>query len=126
MHWVRSVVAVAFSFGVFFVGSLVPRGAFAGQSGGPSPAGMVVGSIGYGVVFAALAGLTAASLAGRRPLAHGLAVAALIAVAALVHPWIEPGANPRWLDVAAILLMAPAAALAAWGRSRLRPTGEDA
>jgi len=72
-------------------------------------------------VFAALGGLTAASLPGRRPLAHALVVAGLIAIAGLVHPWIEPGTNPRWLDISAVLIMAPAAALAGWARSRLPP-----
>ncbi|HEY1907582.1 MAG TPA: hypothetical protein VGG91_16160 [Myxococcaceae bacterium] len=121
MNWIRSIVAVALGFGVFVIGSFMPRGAVTERPGEPPTAGLIVGSIAYGVVFAALAGLTAASLPGRRPLAHGLAVAGLIAAAALIHPWLEPGSNPRWLDLSAILLMAPAAALAAWARSKLPP-----
>jgi len=119
MDRIRSIVAVALGFGVFVVGSFVPRGASADHPGIVPTAGLMAGSIGYGIVFAALGGLTAASLAGRKPLAHALVVAALIALAALAHPWLEPGSNPRWLDLAAALLMAPAAAFAGWARAKL-------
>ena len=121
MDWIRSIVAVAVGFGVFVIGSFMPRGAVTQHPTEPPTAGLIAGAIAYGAVFAALAGLTAASLAGRRPFAHGLLVAGLIAVAAIVHPWLEPGLSPRWLDLSALLLMAPVAALAAWARSRLPP-----
>jgi len=121
MNWIRSVVAVGLGFGIFVIGSYMPRGAAAEHPGAPATLGLVVGSIAYGAVFAALGGLTAASVAGRRPFAHALVVAGLIAIAGLVHPWLEPGADPRWLDLSAPLVMAPAAALAGWARSRLPP-----
>lgn len=88
------------------------------QPPGTTAVGFAAGAIGYGVVFAALAGLTAASIAGRRYLTHAAVVAGLIAVAAVVHPWLEP-VTGRWLDVAAVLLMAPAAVFAGWARARL-------
>jgi hypothetical protein len=121
MEWIRSILAVGLGFGIFVIGSFMPRGAVTEHAGAPATLGLVAGSIAYGAVFAALGGLTAASLAGRRPFTHALVVAGLIAVAALVHPLLEPGTNPRWLDVSAILVMAPAAALAGWARSRLPP-----
>ena len=121
MEWIRSIVAVGLGFGIFVIGSYVPRGAAGEHPGAPLTIGLVAGSIAYGAVFAARGGLTAASLAGRRPLAHALVVAGLIAVAGLVHPWLEPGAEPRWLDLFAVGVMAPAAALAGWARSRLPP-----
>ena len=39
--------------------------------------------------------------------------------AGTIHPWIEPGTNPRWLDFSAVALMAPAAAFAGWARARI-------
>ena len=119
MHWIRSIVAVALGFAVFVVGSFMPRGGVAEHPGVPPTLGLAAGAIAYGAVFAALGGLTAASLGGRRPLAHAMVVAGLITLAALIHPWLEPGANPRWLDLSAVLIMAPAAVLAGWARSRL-------
>ncbi len=121
MDWIRSIVAVAVGFGVFVIGSLLPRAASAEHPGTTPTAAFLAGAIAYGVVFAALGGLTAASMAGRKPLTHALVVAGLIAVAALAHPWLEPASNPRWLDLAAALLMAPAAAFAGWARSKLLP-----
>jgi hypothetical protein len=121
MNWIRSILAVGLGFGVFVIGSFMPRGAVSEHATEPPTVGLIAGSIAYGVVFAALAGLTAASLPGRKPLAHGLVLAGLIAAAALIHPLLEPGTNPRWLDLSAVLVMAPAAALAAWARSKLSP-----
>jgi hypothetical protein len=119
MDSLRSILAVALGFGVFVVGSMLPRGASTEHPGTPPTAGLVAGAIAYGVVFAALGGLTAASVAGRKPLTHALVLAGLIAAAALAHPWFDPGSSPRWLDLAAVLLMAPAAVFAGWARSRL-------
>lgn len=119
MDGIRSVLGVGLGFVVFVIGSAMPRGA-TGDGATPS-VGLVVGSIVYGAVFAALGGLTAASLAGRKQLLHGAALAALIAVVALLHPWLEVATNPRWLDLCAAFLMAPFAALAGWARGRLHP-----
>ena len=121
MNWIRSILAVGLGFGVFVIGSFMPRSAVTQNPAEPPTIGLITGSIAYGMVFAALGGLTAASLPGRKPLAHGLVVAGLIAAAAIIHPLLEPGLNPRWLDLSAVLLMAPAAALAAWARSKLPP-----
>jgi len=121
MQWIRSVLAVGLGFGIFVIGSFMPRGAVTEHAGEPATLGLVAGSIAYGAVFAALGGLAAASGAGRRPFAHALVLAGLIAVAGVIHPLLEPGTNPRWLDLSAVLVMAPAAALAGWARSRLPP-----
>lgn len=119
MDWIRSAVGLAVGFAIFVVGSYMPRSAVG--PGTALTAELVLGSVAYGGVFAGLGGLAAASVAGRKPLAHGLVLAGLIAAAALLHPWLEPGSGPRWLDLAAAAVMAPAAALAAWARGRLQP-----
>ena len=121
MDWIRSILGVGLGFGIFVIGSYMPRGAVAEHPGAPPTFGLVAGSIAYGAVFAALGGLTAASVPVRRPFLHAVAVAGLIALAGLIHPLLEPGSNPRWLDLSAVLVMAPAAALAGWARSRIAP-----
>ena len=115
MRVFRTVVGLAIGFAVFVVGSMMVRSAPADQRG-PS---FVVGAIGYGVVFALLAGLTAASLAGRPYLRHAAVVAALIVVGAVLHGVLDPQAGLRWYDVAAALLMAPAALAGGWARERV-------
>jgi len=119
MNWIRSVLGVALGLAVFLVGSAMPRGAIAEHASGSLTPGFKAGAIAYAVVFAALGGLTAASVAGRRHLVHAAVVGVLIAVLAVIHPWIEPALDARWFDAAGVLLMAPAAALAGWARGRL-------
>ena len=115
MRVFRTVVGLAIGFAVFVVGSMMVRSA---QTQQPGPA-FVVGAIGYGVVFALLAGLTAASLAGRPYLRHAAGVAGLILVGAVLHAVLEPQAGLRWYDLAAALLMAPAALAGGWARERV-------
>jgi hypothetical protein len=75
---------------------------------------VMAGSIGVGVVAAFAGGFAAARLAGRKPLAHGLAVAAVIALGASVSLAGTIGHGAIWSQVAALLLMAPAAAIGGW------------
>jgi hypothetical protein len=69
MDRIRSALGVAIGFAVFVIGSFMPRGATEG--GTPLTTGFVVGAVAYGAIFAALGGLTAASIAGRKQLQHG-------------------------------------------------------
>jgi fructose-specific phosphotransferase system IIC component len=115
MRVFRTVVGLAIGFGVFVVGSMMVWSAQTDQRSST----FLVGSIGYGVVFAVLAGLTASSLAGRPYLRHAAAVAGLIVVGAALHAVLEPQAGLRWYDLAAALLMAPAAVAGGWARERV-------
>lgn len=115
MRVFRTVVGLAIGFGVFVVGSMMVLSAQTDQRG-PS---FFVGGIGYGVVFALLAGLTAASLAGRPYLRHAAMLAGLIVVGAALHAVLEPRAGLHWYDLAAALLMAPVALAGGWARERV-------
>lgn len=68
-----------------------------------------IGSIVWGSVFALIAGFLTAHIAGRRPSTHAAIVALLIAAGAVVSLLLRPGDGARWSQLAALLLMAPAA-----------------
>jgi hypothetical protein len=75
-------------------------------------------SIATGVVFALAGGHVAGWIAGRRPVAHGVAVAAVLALGAIVSLVATVGHGAIWSQVAALLLMAPSAVLGGWLRAR--------
>jgi NhaP-type Na+/H+ and K+/H+ antiporter len=83
-----------------------------------APAPFMVGSIVYGAVFALVGGYVAARLARRRPLAHGLAVAVVLALGAAISLLSTVGKGAIWSQVAALAIMARCAALGGWLRSR--------
>jgi NhaP-type Na+/H+ and K+/H+ antiporter len=83
-----------------------------------APTPFMVGSIVYGAVFALVGGYVAARLARRRPLAHGLAVAVVLALGAAISLLSTVGKGAIWSQVAALAIMAPCAALGGWLRSR--------
>jgi hypothetical protein len=61
----------------------------------------------YGMAFAAVGGLIAALIAGRRPVLHAAIVGVILAAGALASLVSRPGAGAIWSQVAAICLMAP-------------------
>lgn len=75
-------------------------------------------SIASGVAFAVAGGYVAGWLAGRRPLAHGAAVGAVLALGAGVSLASTLGRGAVWSQAAALALMAPGAVLGGWLRSR--------
>jgi peptidoglycan/LPS O-acetylase OafA/YrhL len=78
----------------------------------------MLGSIAFGMVFALLGGFVAAWLARRRPLAHGVAVAGVLALGAGISLLSTRGKGAVWSQVAALVLMAPCAVLGGWLRLR--------
>ncbi len=118
MRVLRSVVAVVVGYLLF------ASCAFAFfQVSGQAPhqdasASIMFGSIAVGVIAAGLGGFLAAWMAGRRPLAHGVAVGVLLALGAAVSLLATLGHGAIWSQLAALLLMAPAAVLGGWVRAR--------
>ena len=82
-----------------------------------SPSMMTL-SILVGVIAAFAGGFLAARLAGRKPLAHGVAVAVVLAIGASVSLASTLGHGAIWSQVSALLLMAPVAVLGGWARAR--------
>jgi hypothetical protein len=83
-----------------------------------APASVMVGSSVVGVIVAFLGGYVAAWLAGRQPLAHGLAMALVLATGALVSLVSTLGHGAIWSQLAAVFLMAPSAAVGGMARAR--------
>ena len=114
----RSVGSVILGYLVFAVSAF----AFFQISGqaphASAPLSIMLGSILVGVVFAFIGGYLAAALAGRKPAAHGLAVAVILALGATVSLASTIGHGAIWSQFAALVLMAPSAAVGGLVRAR--------
>jgi NhaP-type Na+/H+ and K+/H+ antiporter len=120
MSAVRSVLAVLCGYAVFALSAF----AFFRLSGQPphqeAPMSVMLTSVAVGMLFAVLGGYLAARLAKRRPLAHGVAVALVLAVGAAISLLSTLGNGAIWSQVSALVLMAPSAVLGGWLRSKQR------
>jgi hypothetical protein len=115
---VRSVAAVVFGYLIFAV-SAVLLFQISGQAPhAPASPAFMVGSTLYGVVFAALSGYVAGRLARHHPVRHASAVAGLIALGAAASLLGQARSGGVWSQLAALLLMAPAAWVGGYWRSR--------
>jgi hypothetical protein len=114
----RSVIAVIVGYLIFALSAF----AFFQIAGQPAhqaaPVPIMIGSVAFGMVFALLGGFVAAWLARRRPLAHGVAVAAVLALGATISLLNTMGKGAVWSQVAALAFMAPSAVLGGWLRLR--------
>jgi hypothetical protein len=114
----RSVLAVLFGYMVFAISAFAVF-----QLSGQAPHAVasvpfMLVNVASGMVFALAGGYVAGWLAGRRPLAHSLAMAALLAVGAGVSLASTLGHGAVWTQVAALTLMAPSAVVGGWLRAR--------
>jgi len=118
MRILRSIGAVVCGYLLFAISAF----AFFQISGQPphqdAPPALMFGSIAVGVIAAFLGGYVAAWLAGRRPLAHGVVVALVLALGATVSLLSTLGHGAIWSQLAALLLMAPSAVFGGWVRAR--------
>ena len=114
----RSILAVVVGYFIFALSAF----AFFKLSGQPphqaAPMPIMLESIAVGMVFALLGGYAAAWLARRRPVAHGVGVAAVLALGATISLFSALGKGAVWSQVAALVLMAPCAVLGGWLRFR--------
>ena len=115
---VRSVIAVLAGYLVFGVSAVVLFKASGRDPHVPAGLGFMLLSSLYGIFFAAVGGFLAAWLARRYEFEHALAVAGLIAVAGAASLLTRPGQGAMWTELAALLIMAPAAMAGGWARQR--------
>jgi hypothetical protein len=114
----RSIVAVFVGYLVFAVPAFAVFQLLGQAPHAPAPLGVMLISTITGIVFAVAGGYLAGWIGGRRPAAHGLAMAALLAAGAAVSLASTLGHGAVWSQVAALALMAPGAALGGWWRAR--------
>jgi len=117
MQAFRSIGSVILGYLVFALAAV----AFFRLSGQPphaeAPLSIMLASILVGMVAAFAGGCLAAHLAGRRPLAHGVAVALVLALGAALSLASTLGHGAIWSQVAALVVLAPSAALGGWARA---------
>jgi hypothetical protein len=114
----RSVAAVVAGYLIFALSAVVLFQITGQAPHRPVTAVFMIGSTVYGIGFAALGGSVAARLAPTRPLLHAGIVAGLIMLGAAVSLLTAARADARWSQVAALVLMAPAAWLGGYQRVR--------
>jgi len=81
-------------------------------------ASFVIFSIAWGMACAFAGGYLAAAIAGRKARFHGGVVALIVALGAVASMLAQPGAGSWWSQVAALVLIAPAALLGGVVRGR--------
>ena len=117
MTIIRSTIAVLLGY-VVFAGSAVILFQVSGHR--PHAAASLpfeAGTLVYGIFFAAIGGWLAAWIAARRPIEHGIILAAVIAIGAIISLLFSDAAA-TWSQWSALLFMAPAAIGGSYWRSR--------
>ena len=114
----RSLIAVILGY-IVFAASAFAVFRLSGQAAhAEASVSFMAISIVSGVLFALAGGYVAGWLAGRRPFAHGVAMAVLLATGAGVSLAATVGHGAIWSQVSALAFMAPSAALGGWLRQR--------
>lgn len=115
----RSIVAVVSGYLVFSVSSVLLFGVSGIDPHAPPPStAFALFAITYGLVFAAVGGLLAASLAPRRPFVHAAIVASIIWAIAVVSLIAQLESGSVWTELATIFVFSPGAAAAGYWRDR--------
>lgn len=118
MKILRSIAAVIAGYIVFVACTLVFFKVAGQNPHQAAPLPIMLSSMAVGIAAAFLGGYLAAIIAGRRPLAHGISMALILALGAAASLASTIGHGAIWSQIAALALMAPSAAAGAWVRSR--------
>ena len=116
----RSIVAVVIGYALFAVTSFALFRVTGHDPHAPASVAFMLVTVVEGIVFASAGGYIAAWIAGRKPVAHAVAVALLLAIGAAASLAATLGHGAVWTQVAALAFMAPSAVLGGWWRARER------
>lgn len=118
MQVVRSVIAVVLGYLVFAIPAFALFRLTGRDPHASSSSEFMLLSTVYGASFAALGGFSAAWLAQRWEIEHALAVSSLISVGGAISLLTQSADEAMWSQLAALLIMAPAAIVGGYIRSR--------
>ncbi len=104
----RSVFAVIVGYAIFAASGVALFQITGQPPHGEASLPFKLGAVAYGVVFALIAGYVGALIGGRRPVAHGAAIATLLALGATASLLSTVGRGAIWSQVCALVFMAPA------------------
>jgi hypothetical protein len=119
---IKSIVAVIVGYFIFAVSAVLLFSLSGRDPHAAVPTWFLIVSIVYGMCFAALGGYVAAIIAGRSAFRHAAIVTIVIAAGALTSLLSSPGKGAIWSQLAALLLMAPAAMIGGYLRQRQSAT----
>jgi hypothetical protein len=115
----RSIGGVLVGYALFAVSAFALFRVTGHDPHAPASAAFMLVTVIEGVVFATAGGYVAGWIAGRRPVAHAVAVAAVLATGAVASLVATLGHGSVWTQVTALLCMAPSAVLGGWWRARV-------
>jgi hypothetical protein len=109
MRLARSVVGVIVGYAVFAASAFLFFQLAGRDPHAPQDLLFATEATVFGMAMAALGGLLAGWIAGRRPVLHAGFVALLLVLGAGASLISSPGEHAKWSQVSALLLMAPSA-----------------
>jgi hypothetical protein len=107
----RRVLGVIVGYAIFAVSAILLFQLTRRNPHAAQPTMFMAGSIVYGITFAAIGGYVSAVLGGGNSRLQASAVGVVVALGATVSLLAGPHAGSVWSRVAALVLMAPAAAI---------------
>ncbi len=126
MTIVRRILGVVVGYAIFALSAVLLFRLSGRDPHLSQPGTFTAVSIVYGIVFAAVGGYVSGAVGGGSPRAQGRWVALIIALGATVSIIASPRDGSLWSRLAALVLMAPSAAVGGIARAalnRTKPTG---
>ncbi len=114
----KLVIGIVFGYALFAFTAVLIFAVPGRDPHAPADPGFMVGAIGAGILGAITGGYIGAGVARGRERLAGAAIALVIATAAAISVVAQSGDGARWLALATLLLMSPAALLGAYIRYR--------
>ena len=118
MNFTRSAAAVIAGYLVFGVATGLLFAVVSQDPHSVAGTGYMIGTTLYGAFFAALGGFLTASMANTSRMGHVAVLAGIIAGGAVVSILTRASDEAMWSQLAAIVIIAPAAILGGWIKAR--------